>query len=404
MKSFMKSRIVKKTHWAVVAIQNDAAHPFSALLLWAGMEPMPSATPPPDPSGLFGEIDAGLEAGASDWQFKGGEPCHLRVHGKMIRLGRPPLPPARVQALARAALGASDPVPADCDASFEYRGECFRLHSYSAGGAFCLNLRHVSSNIRDLDTLGVPSAFREAALASPRGLILVTGSSGSGKSTTLAAAVDHLNRHQAELILTFEDPIEVRHRNQRGLVRQMEKGRDFTGFAQAQRGAQRSYPDVILVGEMRDHETMSAALTAAETGHLVLGTLHCATARDAVSRIIDSYPPERSGEVRTQLAKSLVAVLAQQLIPSLDGRRVGAFELMLATAGVRNLIGDPSGKHSLLANEIATGGAHGMVAMDQSLADLCRRRLIDSAQALKFAVNGAVLESLIKQRSSACRA
>jgi twitching motility protein PilT len=235
-------------------------------------------------------------------------------------------------------------------------------------------------------------------------LILVTGSSGSGKSTTLAAAVDHLNRHQPELILTFEDPIEVRHRNQRGVVRQMEKGRDFTSFAQALRGALRSDPDVILVGEMRDNETISAALTAAETGHLVLGTLHCATARDAVSRIVDAYPPDRSAEVRTQLAKNLIAVLAQQLIPSLDGRRVGAFELMLATPGVRNLIGDPAGKHSLLANEIATGGAHGMIAMDQSLGDLCRRRVIDRGQALKFAVNCGALESLLKPRSPASRA
>jgi twitching motility protein PilT len=371
------------------------------------MQPQPADDAPRGPAddaGLFAEIDAGLEAGASDWQFKGGEPCHIRVHGRMLRLAGPPLSAPRVQAVARAALGAAAPVPPDLDASFEHRAEFFRLHTYSAGGLLCLSLRHIPGSIRDLDTLGVPPAFRDAALASPRGLVLVTGASGSGKSTTLAAAVDHLNRRHADFILTFEDPIEFRHRNGRGLVRQMEKGRDFAGFAEALRGALRSDPDVILVGEMRDRETIAAAMTAAETGHLVLGTLHCATARDAVSRIIDAYPPERAPEIRAQMAGNIVAVLAQQLVPSLDGRRVGAFELMLATPGVRSLIADPAGRQGLLPNEIATGSAHGMIAMDQSLEDLCRRRLIDRAQALRIAGNPGALGSLMASRRQSPKA
>jgi twitching motility protein PilT len=354
--------------------------------------------PPADDAGLLGEIEAGLGAGASDWQFRGGEPCHVRVHGRMMRLDRRPLPGPRVQEAARAALGAPGEVPPDVDASFEHRGGFFRFHSYSAGGEFCFNLRHIPGTVPDLDTLRVPPAFRETALASPRGLVLVTGSSGSGKSTTLAAAVDHLNRRQPGLILTLEDPIEFRHENQSGLVRQMEKGRDFASFSQALRGALRSDPDVILVGEMRDAETISAAITAAETGHLVLGTLHCATARDAVSRIVDSHPSGGGSELRTQLSKNLVAVLAQQLVPSLDGRRVGAFELLLATPGVRSLIADPACRHGMLPNEMATGSAHGMISMDQSLADLHRRRTIDRTQALRFAVNPGALAPLLDLR------
>jgi twitching motility protein PilT len=358
----------------------------------------PTLAGPADPDNLFGELEAGLAAGASDWQFKGGEPCWVRVGGELRRLDEPPLAEPRLQALAMAALGSSLPIKPETDAAFAYAGEFFRLHSYSSGGVFCCNLRHVPSRIRPLGELGVPAAFRESALASPRGLILVTGPAGAGKSTTLAAAIDHLNGRRDGVILTFEDPVEFRHANRRCLVRQMQQGLDFGTFAEALRGSLRSDPDIILVGEMRDCATVSAALTAAETGHLVLGTLHCGTARDAVSRIIDAYPAERAAEVRLQLAKSLVAVLAQQLVRTRAGRLVGAFELMLATHGIRHLIAEPGGKHHLLANEIATGSAHGMIAMDQSLEDLCRQRVIDRAEALKWAVQPAALESLLAGR------
>jgi twitching motility protein PilT len=358
--------------------------------------PAPCLPGPSDPDDLFGEIDAGLRAGASDWQFKGGEPCSVRVHGNIVPVAQPPLSEARLQALVMAALGSPSRIPADFDAAFSHGGEFFRLHTYSAGGAFCFNLRHVPSRIRQLDSLGVPSAFREVALKSPRGLILVTGPAGSGKSTTLASAIDHLNGQNPEVILTFEDPIEFRHSNRRGLVRQLQKGLDFDSFAHALRGALRSDPDVILVGELRDPETIAAALTAAETGHLVLGTLHCGTARDAVSRIADAFPAERAAEVRAQLAKNIVAVLAQQLVRTREHRLAGAFELMLGTTGVRHLIADPGQKYGLLANEIATGAGHGMVSMDQSLQDLWRRRVIERAEALRCAAHPAALESLLQ--------
>ena len=370
---------------------------IGALAILSGMGTSHASLPAPaDAGNLFGELDVGLAAGGSDWQFKGGEPGYIRVGGQLTPIDQPPQSQGRLQAFAMAALDSASPILPDVDASFEYRGEFFRLHSYSAGGTFCFNLRHVPSAIRSLAELGVPAAFQQAVLQSLRGLFLVTGPTGSGKSTTLAASLDHRNRHHAEMILTFEDPIEFRHRNLKGVVRQLEKGRDFSTFAQALRGALRCDPDVILVGEMRDLETIAAALTAAETGHLVLGTLHCATAADAVSRMVDVFPAERAAEVRLQLSKNLGAVLAQQLVRSADRKLVGVFELLLATPAVRHLIADPAGKCQLLPNEIATGTSRGMVAMDQSLEDLCRRRVIDRAEALRFAFNPASLEVLLK--------
>ena len=181
------------------------------------------------------------------------------------------------------------------------------------------------------------------------------------------------------------------------MVRQLEKGRDFQSFAEALRGALRCDPDVILVAEMRDFETIAAALTAAETGHLVLGTLHSATARDAISRILGAFPAERAAEVRSQLSKNLVAILAQQLVRTLDRRRLGAFELLLATPGVRHLIADPGNAYTLLANEIATSSGRGMVSMDQSLEDLWRSRVIDRNEALRCACDPAGLDLLLKR-------
>ncbi len=351
---------------------------------------------PADPDHPFAEVEVGLAAGATDWQLRGGEPAYLRIAGELLPIDQPPQPESRWQALAMAALGTRTPLAPDVDASFAYRDDYFRLHSFSAGGVFCLNLRHIPSEIRTLPALGVPSAFQAAVRQSRSGLILVTGPAGAGKSTTLAAALDLRNRHRRELILTFEDPIEFRHRNQLGVVRQMEKGRDFASFPAALRGALRSDPDVIFVGEMRDLETIAAALTAAETGHLVLGTLHSATAKDAVSRMLDAFAADRAAEVRAQLAKNLVAVLAQRRVRSIAGPLATAFELLVATPAVRHLIADPENRCALLGNEIALGSSHGMVAMDHSLSELCRRRLVAPAEALRFATQPTALEATLK--------
>lgn len=328
-------------------------------------------------------IDIGLKLGASDWHFKAGELWFARVNGDLVAQPKPRIDEASLQELKDFSREGIE----RRDSSFAYRGEFFRLHSYSSAGTLCLHLRHIPGGVPELAKLNLPAAFAERALSSPRGLILVTGPTGSGKSTTLAAAVDYLSTREAGLIQTFEDPIEFRHKDKRGIVRQQELGIDFNCFASAVRGALRSDPDCLMIGEMRDLETIAAALTAAETGHLVLATLHCATARDAISRIIDAQPPERLGEVRAQLAKNLVAVLAQQLVKGKEGGRVGVFELLLVTPAVRNLIADPANKYDLIPNEIATGASHGMIAMDQSLNDLIRRGKIEEAEALRIAVN-----------------
>jgi twitching motility protein PilT len=356
---------------------------------------MPAAGPAP-PEDLFAEIEAGLRQGASDWQFKGGEPCAVRIRGDMARLETGPLPEVRLQAIAAAALGRAGRVPADLDAAFARAGECFRIHTYSAGGIFCFNLRHIPGRIPALELLGLPAAFRDAARRSTRGLILVTGPAGAGKSTTLAAVVDHRNRHRPEVIFTFEDPVEFRHPGRRAVVRQLQKGQDFADFGAALRGALRCDPDTILVGEMRDPETVAAAIGAADTGHLVLATLHCGAARDAVSRVLESYPGERIGEVRGQLAKCLVAVLAQQLVHTRERRLESAFELLLPTPAVRHVIADPGARLELLDHEIATGRAHGMVAMDQALEDLWRRQVIDRDEALRAAARPAALEQRLR--------
>lgn len=343
------------------------------------------------PPGLREVIDLGLKAGASDWHLRAAEPCFLRVRGGMVKLEAPALTEAALKGVAELAQTGGKK-----DASFAYGGGYYRLHTYSAGGVPCVSLRHIPAEIPSLASLKPPPAFTESALASSRGLILVTGPTGSGKSTTLAAAIDHRNASHAEVIVTLEDPIEFRHRHKRGLVRQQEFGRDFVNFAEAIRDVVRADPDVILVGEMRDPETISAALTAAETGHLVFATLHCATAKDAISRITDAYSQERAAEVRSRLAKSLIAVLGQLLVSGCKGELVAAFELLIATSAVRNLIADPANRYDLIPNEIATGGAQGMISFDQSLQDLVKRKIIDLAEAGKAAANPASFKGASK--------
>jgi twitching motility protein PilT len=361
------------------------------------MPPKDAATTAPPAEGVAAVLEAGLRLGATDWQFRAGEPAYLRVAGEIRPASAPPLPETELRGFATRMLGRAIPHPAELDATFDHGGERFRLHAYTAEGAFCFTLRHLPGRLPELAALGVPPAFASKALGGPPGLILVTGPTGSGKSTTLAAAIDYLNRERAEMILTLEDPIEYRHPHRRSVVRQMEKGRDFADFGAALRGALRIDPDAILVGEMRDQETIAAALMAAETGHRVLATLHAPSAAAAIARVVGAFPAEHAGEVRVQLASTLVAVLAQQLIHPAGRRRCAAFELLLSTPGVRHLVADPAGKHRLLANEIATGHALGMITMDQSLEDLWRRGRLSRDDALQAASQPATLEPLLRR-------
>jgi len=246
----------------------------------------------------------------------------------------------------------------------------FRVNLYqqrdSMGGAF----RMIPTEIMPLEDLGVPDSVAQFA-ALPRGLVLVTGPTGSGKSTTLAALIDRVNRTRAEHIMTVEDPIEFLHKNRRAIVNQREVGSDTHSFAAALKHVLRQDPDVILIGELRDLETVSVALTAAETGHLVFATLHTQSASQTVDRVIDVFPPFQQGQVRTQLASTLKGVVCQTLVKSADGRgRVVASEILVSTPAIANLIRE--GKSYQIPTALQAGRALGMQTMDQHLAELVR--------------------------------
>jgi twitching motility protein PilT len=244
------------------------------------------------------------------------------------------------------------------------------VNAYRQRTALGAAFRRIPTEIPSLESLGLPPIVGEL-VTKPRGLVLVTGPTGSGKSTTLAAMIDAINGTRDEHIMTVEDPIEFLHHHKRCLVNQRELGSDATSFAAALKAALRQDPDVILVGEMRDLETISTALTAAETGHLVFATLHTQDAPQTIDRIIDVFPSEQQGQVRMMLSVALQGVLTQQLLPTADGAgRVVAVEALVPTAAVRNLIRE--GKTHQIYSAMQTGGAHGMVTMDAALAELVR--------------------------------
>ena len=255
----------------------------------------------------------------------------------------------------------------------------FRVNTYFQRGAISAALRHTPDQIPELEELGLPSIIREFT-KKPRGFVLVTGPTGSGKSTTLASMVDIINKEREEHILTIEDPIEFLHNHQKCIVNQREIGSDAVDFAGALRSALRQDPDVILVGEMRDLETISTALTAAETGHLVFATLHTQSASQTVDRVIDVFPPHQQGQVRMQLSVALQGIVTQQLLPTADGSgRVVATEVLVPTPAVRNLIRE--GKTHQIYSAIQTSGAVGMQTMDSDLASLVRAGKINRALA-----------------------
>jgi twitching motility protein PilT len=250
----------------------------------------------------------------------------------------------------------------------------FRVNVYFQKESLAAAFRLIPQELKTLEELGIPASLHQLA-EKPRGIVLVTGPTGSGKSTTLAALIDEINRNRSEHILTVEDPIEFLHRHKRCIVNQREIGPDATSFAEALKAALREDPDVILVGEMRDLETISTALTAAETGHLVFGTLHTQSAPSTIDRIIDVFPPEQQEQVRIMIAMSLQGVVTQTLLPTADGAgRVPALEILLPDDAVRNLI--RQGKVEQIYSVMQTNTAKGMQTMEQSLADLIQRRVV----------------------------
>jgi twitching motility protein PilT len=327
-----------------------------------------------------------VEANASDLHVTTGTPPAVRVRGEVQRLeGFDSLSPEQTQQLLYRILSSEQQklleLNRQLDFSYSIPGLArFRVNTYfqreSIGAAF----RLIPTELKTLEELGIPASLHALA-EKPRGLVLVTGPTGSGKSTTLAAIIDEINRTRSEHILTIEDPIEFLHRHKRCIVNQREIGPDATSFADALRAALRQDPDVILVGEMRDLETISTALTAAETGHLVFGTLHTQSAPSTIDRIIDVFPAEQQEQVRIQIANSLQGVVTQALLPTADGMgRVPALEILLPDDAVRNLI--RQGKVEQIYSVMQTNTGRGMQTMEQCLGDLITRRIVDFEVAL----------------------
>ncbi|MBQ0934420.1 type IV pilus twitching motility protein PilT [Ideonella paludis] len=321
---------------------------------------------------------------ASDLHLSAGLPPMIRVHGDVRRINVDPLSHKEVHAMVYDIMNDSQRKhyedTLECDFSFEVQGLArFRVNAYHQNRGSGAVFRTIPSKIQTLTQLNCPAVFADLALK-PRGLVLVTGPTGSGKSTTLAAMVDHLNESHYGHILTLEDPIEFVHESKKCLVNQREVGPHTLSFSNALRAALREDPDAILVGELRDLETIRLALTAAETGHLVFGTLHTSSAAKTIDRIVDVFPAAEKDMVRAMLSESLVAVISQSLCKTKDGNgRVAAHEIMLGTPAIRNLIRE--NKVAQMYSAIQTGQSMGMQTLDQALADLVRRNIIAAAEA-----------------------
>lgn len=326
---------------------------------------------------------------ASDLHISAGEPPMIRVDGDIKKINLPAMEHKEVHAMVYDIM--SDKQRKDyeefleTDFSFEIPNLArFRVNAFNQNRGAAAVFRTIPSVVLTLEELGAPDIFKQIA-DNPRGLVLVTGPTGSGKSTTLAAMVDYKNEKDNAHILTIEDPIEFVHKSKKCLVNQREVHRDTLGFSEALRSALREDPDIILVGELRDLETIRLALTAAETGHLVFGTLHTSSAAKTIDRIIDVFPAAEKDMVRSMLSESLRAVISQTLLKKVGGGRIAAHEIMIGTPAIRNLIRED--KVPQMYSAIQTGAAVGMQTLDQNLQDLLRRGQITKSEALPRAVN-----------------
>lgn len=334
---------------------------------------------------------------ATDLHLTCSLPPHIRKNGQLESLNDEVLTSGKIQELIRQVIPerAWQLLTARGEADFSWGLPSvgrFRVNVYRQRDSLAAAIRLIPFQIPSLTQLGMPKAVAELA-DKKRGFVLVTGPTGSGKSTTLASLVDKINSQRSCHILTLEDPIEYLHSHKQSIVNQREIGSDTKSFAPALRAALRQDPDVILVGEMRDLETIATAITAAETGHLVLATLHTASASGAVERIIDVFPPHQQQQVRVQLATTLEAVVAQQLLPAGGGGLVAAVEVLMATSAVRNLIRE--GKTYQLPMAIQTGAAVGMQTMDSALRQLYNQGLISYETALTSAAVPAEIKRLL---------
>ena len=338
----------------------------------------------------IGELLAfGVKNGCSDLHLSSGLPPMIRVDGDVRRVNVPPLDHKEVHDMVYDIMNDKQRKDyeefLECDFSFEVPGLArFRVNAFNQNRGSAAVFRTIPSEILTLEQLGAPAIFKDIS-DYPRGVVLVTGPTGSGKSTTLAGMVNHKNETEYGHILTLEDPIEFVHESKKCLMNQREIHRDTLGFNEALRSALREDPDVILVGEMRDLETIRLALGAAETGHLVFGTLHTSSAAKTIDRVVDVFPAEEKDMVRAMLSESLRAVISQALLKKKGGGRVAAHEIMIGTPAIRNLIRE--NKIAQMYSAIQTGQSFGMKTLDQDLQRLVQEGVVDRNEAMSKAAN-----------------
>ncbi|MEE9141336.1 MAG: type IV pilus twitching motility protein PilT [Gammaproteobacteria bacterium] len=330
-----------------------------------------------------------VKQGASDLHLSSGVPPIIRVDGEIKRLNMPSLEHKETHAMVYDIMNDKQRKDyeefLETDFSFEIPNLArFRVNAFNQSRGAGAVFRLIPSKILTLDDLGAPAIFKEISLYQ-RGIVLVTGPTGSGKSTTLAAMMDYINDNKTDHVLTIEDPIEFVHESKKCLVNQREVHRDTLGFAEALRSALREDPDIILVGEMRDLETIRLALTAAETGHLVFATLHTSSAAKTIDRVVDVFPAAEKEMVRAMLSESLRAVISQTLLQRTGGGRIAAHEIMIGTPAIRNLIRE--GKIAQMYSAIQTGQGDGMQTLDQCLQDIVAKGVISRQQARVRAAN-----------------
>ncbi len=336
-------------------------------------------------------LTAIVKAGASDIHLRAGSPPGGRIAGDLRRFGSERLSPEQLEHFTRLMMSRPEQWAGflsqrDADFAYSVSGLArFRVNAYYQRGSIGLIMRVIEDKpIPTFEQLGLPQATFESLVGNERGLILVTGPTGSGKTTTLASMIDHINTHQPVNVLTLEDPIEILHRDKLATVSQRELGSDTLSFAGGLRAAMRQDPDVILIGEMRDKETVEAALSAAQTGHLVFSTLHTMDAMRTVTRIIDFFAPHERSQIRLGLSESLVGVVSQRLLPKVGGGRVLGMEIMIGTSTVRECIKQED-KTEEIKQAVEEGSLHGMQTFDQHLVQLVSQGLLSREDALQSA-------------------
>ena len=336
---------------------------------------------------------------ASDMHITVGVEPIFRINGALIKADYFKLKPADTEEMFKSITTAEQQQRfnelGEIDFSYSLSGYGrFRVNAFRQRGTIAIVLRLVADKVPTLEDLKHPEIMKTLSLK-PRGLVLVTGPTGSGKSTTLAAMINLINQTEAAHIITMEDPIEYLHRHNKSIVNQREVNTDSISFANALRAALREDPDVILVGEMRDAETVSTAITAAETGHLVFATLHTSDAAQTIDRIIDTFPPHQQQQVKSQLSMILQGIISQQLLPLKDGSgRIAALEILVATPAIRNLIRE--GKTHQILSSVQTGAKYGMQTMDMALRDLVQKNLVEFEEALSLASDPDTFMRMVK--------